>query len=147
MKIHKLTIALILVFLCFFSYPGQAQQFDNYLVKTLDMLATRALAAYNAGDYTAFSQYFAKKTEDFNQPRHFDAEFISMHKKNLGMALRKKIILAESSLDHHFPELIYEAEFKNYEKVIVTINFINQNDNYRITRIRFDRVYDGNKHL
>jgi hypothetical protein len=147
MKVKKTPIILILFSLCFLVSNLFAQSLDQYLFKTLDLIVSRTLSAYNREDYIAFSEYFSKKTESFNKRRHFDAEFISIHKKTLGKVFNREILPLESSFDHDLPELVYKAEFKNHENVLITINFINQNDNHRITRIRFDRVYDNNKHL
>ncbi len=147
MKVRKIPFLFGLICVCFVIGNLFAQSFEQYLVKTLDIIVSRTISAYNREDYVIFSEYFSKKTEAFSRKRHFDAEFISIHKKNLGRALSKKILLSQSSLDHHFPKLVYQAEFKNYKNVLITVNFMNQNDNYRIIRIRFDRIYDDNKHL
>ena len=43
--------------------------------------------------------------------------------------------------------VLYFENESGSKEVVITVNFINQNDNYRITRIRFDRVYEDGRHL
>ena len=120
-----------------------AQPTEEYLISTLDVLTQRALHAYNREDYIMFYKYFAKKMDPAKAKRFFDAEYMSLYKKELGPVLATRLLRDKSDLDHDLPELVYESSFEKFYPVLITVNFINQNDDYRITRIRFDRVYNG----
>jgi hypothetical protein len=74
------------------------------------------------------------------QKRHFDTRFADIYQTELGLVFAKKLLLEKSNLDYDYPVLVYQAIFEKFEDVVITVNFKNQNDNYRITRIRFDRV-------
>jgi hypothetical protein len=37
--------------------------------------------------------------------------------------------------------LVYEARFKKCDKVRIIVNFSREHDNYRIHRLRFERLY------
>jgi len=119
-------------------YP---QPSDNYLINTLDVLVQRTLQAYNHQDYAMFYKYFAKQMAPIQAKRFFDAEYMSVYKKQLGAVLEKRLLREKSRLNHDLPELVYQAKFENFNPVLITVNFVNQHDDYRITRIRFDRVY------
>jgi len=73
---------------------------------------------------------------------HFKAVFLDVYKANLGHAEPKRILRKESSLDTDFPVLIYEGEFEKYDRVLITVNFMNEDGNYRITQVRFDKIFE-----
>jgi len=142
----KIVWALVGVGFLFLSIvPAQllAQPSEEYLIVSLDVLVQRTLHAYNREDYIMFYKYFAKKMDPVKAKRFFNAEYISLYKKELGSIISTRLILGKTNLDHDLPELVYEAKFEKFAPVLVTVNFVNQNDDYRITRVRFDRVYNN----
>jgi len=123
-------------------WPGVlAQPSEEYLTETLDILVSGALQAYNSEDSFKFFEYFAKEMLPITTKRHFKAEFIKIHKKNLGDFHFRKLIREDSTLDPDYPILVYQGEFEKYDNVLIVVNFAREYDNYRIERIRFDKVF------
>ncbi|MBN3039607.1 MAG: hypothetical protein JW867_00595 [Candidatus Omnitrophica bacterium] len=136
-----LTIFFLITTSAFFPGSAAAQPSEQYLIDTLDLLTEKTLEAYMLEDYISFYQYFAKKMEPVTEKQHFDNAFIKIYKEDLGNVISRKLLLEKSKLDRDFPVLVYKARFEKFEPVLITVNFANEYDRYRITRIRFDRVY------
>jgi hypothetical protein len=142
MKKLALYFAAACLVFSFFCQGVSAQPSKDYLFNMLDILVDETLMAYNSDDYIKFYEYFAKKMEPVTAEQHFRAVYSNGYKKDLGDFISRKILLEKSSLDPDFPLLVYEAEFKNYKKVYVTVNFLKEYGNYRISRMEMDKIYN-----
>lgn len=142
-KIVLLSLALAICSVCIFCDDIDAQPSQDYLIKSLDVLVDAALMAYNFEDYIKFTEYFAKSMESSITEEYFSGIYLDFYKKTLGYVKFKKLSLEKSSVDPNRPALVYNAIFEKYDKVIITVNFMKEYDNYRITQIKFDKVYPG----
>ncbi len=119
-----------------FSQPTQ-----EYFVDSLEILANEALEGYNLEDYIKFYQYFSKDMSGLTSKEYFKAVFLDSYKKDLGDIIAKKLLAEKSFLDSNYPILVYNGTFEKANNVLVTINFEKEYDSYRISMIRFDRLY------
>ncbi|MCQ9206145.1 MAG: hypothetical protein NG737_07535 [Omnitrophica bacterium] len=140
-KIVLLSLVLAIFSVGVFCAGIGAQPSQDYLIKSLDVLVDAALMAYNFEDYIKFTEYFAKSMESSITEGYFNEIYLKFYKKTLGYIKFKKLSLEQSSLDPNRPALVYKAIFEKYDKVIITVNFMKEYDNYRITQIKFDKVY------
>jgi len=126
---------------CFCLRELWAQPSEDYLAASLDLLVGQALGAYNSEDHFKFFEYFAKDMSAITTKQYFRAVYTNGHKKNLGEFYRRELILKDSSLDPDYPMLVYEGEFEKYNQVLIVVNFAKEYSNYRIKRIRFDKIF------
>ncbi len=126
---------------CFPLGQAQAQPSEDYLAASLDLIVGQALQAYNSEDYFKFFEYFAKEMSPITTKQYFKAVYTNGHKRNLGEFYRRDLILKQSSLDPDYPMLVYEGQFEKYDQVLIVVNFTKEYDNYRIERIRFDKIF------
>ena len=119
-------------------YPQPSQK---YMLDTLNLLVDKTLKAYNAENPIEFYRYFADKMEDVAKCNYFEAVYVDGYKKALGFIESRELLEDESSFDPDFPVLAYKCEFEKNPCVFMTVNFIKEDDTYRITQIRFDKIY------
>lgn len=119
----------------------QAQPSDEYLAATLDILVGETMQAYNSEDYVKFFEYFSKEMSPITTKQYFKAIYVNGHKLNLGDIYVRELNKSESSLDPDFPMLVYDCEFQKYADVKMIVNFTREYGNYRIKRIRIDKIY------
>ncbi len=127
--------------------PAYSQPSKEYLRATLEILLDEALLAYNSGDHVKFFEYFAKEMDPITTEQYFRSVYVNGHKRQLGDFISKKMIKEQSLLDPDFPMLVYEAVFTKNKNVIIIVNFTKEYDNYRIERIRFDRVLSAKEKI
>lgn len=123
-----------------YSQSADTQPSEDYLLATLEILVDTTLQAYNSEDYFKFFEYFAKEMSPITTKQYFKAVYVEGYKAKLGLLHFRELILEESSLDFDFPMLVYRAEFEKEDNVLIIVNFAQEHGNYRIKRIRFDRV-------
>ncbi|MBU1113028.1 MAG: hypothetical protein KKH93_04055, partial [Candidatus Omnitrophica bacterium] len=111
----------------------------------LEILVDEALLAYNTEDYLKFFEYFAKEMNPITTEQYFRAVYINGYKSQLGDLVSKQLIKEESLIDPDFPMLVYQAVFTKNRDVVIIVNFTKEYDNYRIERIRFDRVLSADE--
>ena len=131
----------------FFPQSVYSQPSKEYLRATLEILVDEALLAYNSEDYLKFFEYFAKEMDPITTEQYFRAVYLNGHKRQLGDFLSKEMIQEQSRLDPDLPMLVYEAVFTKNRNVIIIVNFTKEYDNYRIERIRFDKVLSANEKI
>jgi len=139
----KKTILTFLVFatISFLPDKGYSQKSDIYLLKTLSLLASRSFSGYNSSSYEEFIKYCAVKTKSLITKEYFENLYLQIYKKDLGQIIMFRPLLEECRFDYDFPVITYQARFERYNNVLVTVNFMHEHDNYRITRIEFDKIY------
>ncbi len=126
-------------------HNATSQPSQKYLLEVLELLADSALKGYNFQDYVKFYEYFAQQMDPVTAKQHFKTLYTAECWQNLGYLDSKKLLRHKSSLDSDFPLLVYEAKFEKHDRVLVRVNFIKEYDNYRITRIRFDKIHKQNE--
>ena len=141
--VHLFFLIVIIFSIFIFSHSIRAQPSKKYMVKTLELLVDEALMGYNLEDYTKFYKYFAEAMKPIATEQYFRAVYIDTHKKSFGFCEVKRLLPEQSSLDPDFPVLVYEGIFEKCDQVLITVNFVKEYDNYRITRINFDRLRFG----
>ncbi|MCF7907564.1 MAG: hypothetical protein K9L86_01635 [Candidatus Omnitrophica bacterium] len=117
-----------------------AQPSKDYLVATLDILVGEALQAYNSEDYIKFFEYFSKEMSPVTTKQYFKALYINGYKRDLGEFHLRELIENDSSLDPDFPMMVYKGQFAKCDDARIVVNFAREYDNYRIKRIRIDRI-------
>ena len=138
-------LAVVVVGNCFILGPVCSQPSKDYLLGTLEILVDEALLAYNAEDYIKFFEYFSQEMDPITTEQYFRSVYVNGHKRQLGDFVSKQLIREESLIDPDFPMLVYQAIFTKNRDVIITVNFAKEYDNYRIERIRFDRVLSADE--
>jgi hypothetical protein len=139
----KMVFAFI-VGLAFFSCNLNAQPESNkYLKNTLELIADRALEAYNSEDYIDFFKYYTNSLSQLKTKRYFDNLFISVYKDSFGDIISKELVESKSSFNPDYPRLVYKAKCVKHDNVLIQINFQEESGNYRINRITFDRKPQG----
>lgn len=142
MKNKLLFICSILVFSCFVSNTRVAAEVSqSYLINTLEILAKSALRAYNFDDYIKFTEYFSKDLKQTVTKEYYNEFYVGFYKDMFGDIEFKKLWHEKTVIDPNRPVLVYKAIFQNYQDCLITINFVKEYNNYRITRIQFDKVY------
>jgi hypothetical protein len=111
------------------------------LLKILDPIVDKTLAAYNSNDDVKFYDYFAQEMHDVTTPKDFKAYYIDIYKKEIGDYISRILLEEKCSFDEFYPVAVYKGEFKKNKKVIITVNFVNEHGFYRITRVEFDKKY------
>jgi len=105
------------------------------------MLAHNSFFGYNASSYEAFIEYCAVKTKALITKEYFENLYMQIYKKDLGQIVKFRPLLEECVFHQDYPILTYQAKFERHDNVLVTVNFMREFDNYRITRIEFDKIY------
>lgn len=136
---------MVLCVLCLVSFNNSllAQPTSRYLSSSLQVLADKALEAYNNEDSVEFFEYYAESMKPVATSQYFKNMYVDSYKKDLGRLESKELLPAKSSLRTNFPVLAYEGDFENFDKVLITVNFKKEYDNYRITQIKFDKDYSA----
>lgn len=111
------------------------------LLKVLDPIVEKTLAAYNSNDDVKFFDYFAQEMHDVTTPQHFKAYYIDIYKQEIGDYQSRKLLEKKCSFDEFYPVVVYKGVFKKNKKVFITVNFLNEHGFYRITRVDFDKKY------
>src|SRR4030042_217582 len=143
MKIVSILAASAVMMIAFAIAPRtEAQPSQEYLIRTLDLLVDRTLLAYNREDYISFYEYFAEKMDPVTAQRHFESTFLKTYKERFGSVMHKTLLPERSDFNYDYPEVVYVAGCEKKDQVLIVINFANQYDNYRITRVRFDEIHD-----
>ena len=132
---------VVLVCLMSFNCSAWAQPTNKYLLGTLEVLADSALEGYNTQDSVQFYKYFAKSMEELTKDQYFKSLYVEVHMRDLGYLESKVLLLDQSSLDPNFPNLVYKAKFQKRDNIWVTVNFQKEYENYRITRIKYNKDY------
>lgn len=144
----KKIVLVFLVCLLLFVVGLKANAADDlgYLRNTLDLIATKALDAYNHQDYLAFFKYYSDSLKQLKTKKYFDNLFMEIYKNRFGDILSKKLIEEKCNLDSNYPSLVYEAVCTKYNNVLITVNFQKDPGSYRIMRIAFDRIPETLNH-
>ncbi|MBU2044150.1 MAG: hypothetical protein KJ977_00325 [Candidatus Omnitrophica bacterium] len=144
-SLTSIFLAVLVMGNCFVLEPVCSQPSKGYLLGTLEILVDEALLAYNTEDYLKFFEYFAKEMNPITTEQYFRAVYINGYKSQLGDLVSKQLIKEESLIDPDFPMLVYQAVFTKNRDVVIIVNFTKEYDNYRIERIRFDRVLSADE--
>jgi hypothetical protein len=111
------------------------------LLKILDPIVDKTLAAYNLNDDVKFYEYYAQEMHDVTTAKDFKAYFVDIHKRNLGDYITRVLVENKCSFDEFYPVVVYKGEFKKKKNINISVYFVNEHGFYRITRVEFDRNY------
>lgn len=103
----------------------------------LDAMVDKLMAAYNAGDATAFYADWAAMMASICTPQVFQTMFVDNYKKNFGDYVERSINADETVVMADVPNglLVYTAKFTNNEKVKLAINLFKEGDNWKFQQL------------
>lgn len=108
------------------------------VVRELEPVLDRALAAYNEGDGAAFCAEFSRKAPGILGAGAYERLVEGVYKAEFGALLSKALEVNASALDKDWGQLVYRADFEK-AKVKLSANFAREAGTPRLMQIRFEK--------
>lgn len=118
--------------------PPAEPKIAQSVLKPLEAVLEKALAAYHDHDATAFFADFAKSATPPAEARVFGALFVGVYHAEFGACLSKQLNAKESVPDANFGVLVYDAVFER-EKVTLSANFMREAGAPKLVQIRMEK--------
>lgn len=128
-------VTLVMVLLSGALFAGVMPAAEEMAV--LDAMVDKLMAAYNAGDATAFYADWATMMASICTPQVFQTMFVDNYKKNFGDYVERSINADETVVMADVPNglLVYTAKFTSNEKIKLAINLFKEGDSWKFQQV------------
>ncbi len=135
MKMKVMLVTLLMVVFSGAIFAGVLPAAEE--MSALDAMIDKMMAAYNAGDATAFYADWASMMAAICTPQAFQTLYVDNYMKTFGAYASRTVNADESVVMADVPNglLVYTAKFANNENVKMSVNLMKENDTWKIQQL------------